>query len=145
MVDKGYMSLHDVSLAEKEINSIAEELVKSLMDRGYDLLEIIDIFSNIFDKDQVRRFIGLHIGMKKLESLEESEKKILNVTHHTSSTTKIVLFYLYFNLPNSSRLAQIDCPKLKLCLNFPHPFGGVHAQFPFFARYHASDLLHEYS
>ena len=72
MVDKGYMSLHDVSLAEKEINSIAEELVKSLMDRGYDPLEIIDIFSNIFDKDQVRRFIGLH---KKLESLEESEKK----------------------------------------------------------------------
>ena len=75
MVDKGYMSLHDVSLAEKEINSIAEELVKSLMDRGYDPLEIIDIFSNIFDKDQVRRFIGLHIGMKKLESLEESENE----------------------------------------------------------------------
>ena len=49
MVDKGYMSLHDVSLAETEINSIAEELVKSLMDRGYDPLEIIDIFSNIFD------------------------------------------------------------------------------------------------
>lgn len=39
MVDKGYMSLHDVSLAEKEINSIAEELVKSLMDRGYDPLK----------------------------------------------------------------------------------------------------------
>jgi|GEM_PF-1334654 hypothetical protein len=75
MVDKGYIPLHDVSLAEKEINSIAEELVKSLMDRGYDPLEIIDIFSNIFDKDQVRRFIGFHIGMKKLESLEESEKK----------------------------------------------------------------------
>lgn len=26
MVDKGYIPLHDVSLAEKEINSIAEEL-----------------------------------------------------------------------------------------------------------------------
>ena len=95
MVDKGYIPLHDVSLAEKEINGIAEELVKSLMDRGYDPLEIIDIFPNIFDKDQVRRFIGLHIGMKELESLEESEKKILKATHHTSSTILIVLFYLY--------------------------------------------------
>ena len=67
-------SVHSAELAEREINNIAEELIKSLMDRKYDPLEIIDIFSNIFDKDQVRRFIGFHIGMKKLESLEESEK-----------------------------------------------------------------------
>ena len=74
MVDKGYMSLHDVSLAEKEINSIAEELVKSLMDRGYDPLEIIDIFSGIFSRDQVRRFIGFHMGMKKLKDLESKKE-----------------------------------------------------------------------
>ena len=71
---KAVSSVHSEELAEREINNIAEELIKSLMDRKYDPLEIIDIFSNIFDKDQVRRFIGFHIGMKKLESLEESEK-----------------------------------------------------------------------
>lgn len=44
------------------------------MDRGYDPLEIIDIFSGIFSRDQVRRFIGFHMGMKKLKDLESKKE-----------------------------------------------------------------------
>lgn len=57
----------------------------------------------------------------------------------------LIKYILYFNLPNSNQLAQIDCLKLKLCLSFLRPFDEVHAQFPFSAKYLANDLRHEYS
>ena len=75
MLNSNYISMYSVQLAEEEISNISETLIKSFIDRGHDPLEIIDIFSDIFDKEQLRSFIGFRIGMEKLESLEESENK----------------------------------------------------------------------
>mgnify|MGYP000894428549 FL=1 len=72
--DNNHVPFFFIKGGEEEISSIAERLIKSFMDRGYDPLEIIDIFSGIFSRDQVRRFIGFHMGMKKLKDLESKKE-----------------------------------------------------------------------
>ena len=74
MVNDNYISMYSAQLAEEKISNIAETLIKSFIDRGYDPLEIIDIFSDIFDKEQLRSFIGFRIGMETLESLESKKE-----------------------------------------------------------------------
>lgn len=74
MVNDNYVSMYSVQLAEEKISNIAETLIKSFIDRGHDPLEIIDIFSDIFDKEQLRSFIGFRIGMETLESLESKKE-----------------------------------------------------------------------
>ena len=74
MVTDGHIRLHPVQLAEKEISNIAEKLIKSLLDDKYDPIKIIEIFSEEFDKSQVREIVAFHMGMKTLKSLEEESK-----------------------------------------------------------------------
>ncbi|MBB1552505.1 hypothetical protein HG452_003105 [Candidatus Saccharibacteria bacterium] len=75
MVTDGYIRLHPVQLAEKEISNIAEKLIKSLLDDKYDPIKIIEIFSKEFDKSQVREIVAFYIGIENLELLEESENE----------------------------------------------------------------------
>ena len=75
MVIDDQIRLYPVQLAEEEINNIAERLIKLLLDNDYNPIEIIEIFSEEFDKSQVREIIAFYIGMEKLESLEESKNE----------------------------------------------------------------------
>lgn len=64
-----------VQNAEKQISLLAEEIIKSLLDDGYNPLKIIEIFSEHFDNSQIRKIVALYIGMEELKSLEESENE----------------------------------------------------------------------
>ena len=75
MVIDDQIRLYPVQLAEEEINNIAERLIKLLLDNDYNPIEIIEIFSEEFDKSQVREIIAFYIGMEELESLEESKNE----------------------------------------------------------------------
>ena len=75
MIANGNITLYHVQLAEKEISNVAEKLIKSLLDDNYDPIKIIEIFSEEFDKSQVRKIVAFYIGIEELELLEESENE----------------------------------------------------------------------
>ena len=75
MVIDDIIRLYPVQIAEEEISSVAEKLIKSLLDDKYDPIKIIEIFSKEFDKSQVREIVAFYIGIEKLELLEESENE----------------------------------------------------------------------
>lgn len=75
MIANGNITLYHVQLAEKEISNVAEKLIKSLLDDNYDPIKIIEIFSERFDKSQVRKIVAFYIGIEELELLEESENE----------------------------------------------------------------------
>jgi hypothetical protein len=70
-----YSASEYVQNAEKQISLLAEEIIKSLLDDGYNPLKIIEIFSEHFDNSQIRKIVALYIGMEELKSLEESENE----------------------------------------------------------------------
>lgn len=70
-----YSTSEYVQNAEKQISLLAEEIIKSLLDDGYNPLKIIEIFSEHFDNSQIRKIVALYIGMEELKSLEESENE----------------------------------------------------------------------
>lgn len=70
-----YSASEYVQNAEKQISLLAEEIIKSLLDDGYNPLKIIEIFSEHFDNSQIRKIVDLYIGMEELKSLEESENE----------------------------------------------------------------------
>ena len=75
MIANGNITLYHVQLAEKEISNVAEKLIKSLLDDNYGPIKIIEIFSEEFDKSQVRKIVAFYIGIEELELLEESENE----------------------------------------------------------------------
>ena len=148
MTSSNYSASEYIQHAEEEISLLGEKAIKALLDNNYDPLKVIEIFSEFFDNDQVRDLVSLQVGdklllvLKNIKELSAIEKE----TRQPYSVRLRSCFFIYIlNLPNSNQQAQIDFQQLKLCLSFLHPFGGVHVQFPFFARYHASDLCHEHS
>ena len=75
MIANGNITLYHVQLAKKEVSNVAEKLIKSLLDDNYDPIKIIEIFSEEFDKSQVRKIVAFYIGIEELELLEESENE----------------------------------------------------------------------
>ena len=58
--------------AKKEVSPITKELIKLLLFIGCNPLTVIEIFSKWFNATQVRKTVGLHVGIdeKSLLSLQ---------------------------------------------------------------------------
>ena len=75
MVIDDLIRLYPVQLVEEEVSNVAERLIKSLLDDNYDPIKLIEIFSEEFDKSQVRKIVAFYVGIEELELLEESENE----------------------------------------------------------------------